>query len=98
MLTTPTLHEVVEGPRGMLRGIEAALDAQCMVSAVMLCYGMIDALAALSRREGSERLPAPSSWSGLIRTYCRRRVSPAMQLTSTAHDAGSFTPIGLSLP
>lgn len=51
MLTTPTLHEVAQGHRGMLRGIEAALDAQCMVSAVTLCYATIDALSALSRPE-----------------------------------------------
>lgn len=36
----------------MLRGIEAALDAQCMVSAVTLCYATIDAVSALSRPEG----------------------------------------------
>ena len=35
----------------MLRGIEAALDAQCMVSAVTLCYTTIDAVSALSRPE-----------------------------------------------
>lgn len=52
MLTTPTLHEVAQGHRGMLRGVEAALDAQCMVSAVTLCYATIDALSALSRPEG----------------------------------------------
>ena len=39
MLTTPTLHEVAQGHRGMLRGIEAALDAQCMVSAVDCRWG-----------------------------------------------------------
>lgn len=35
----------------MLRGIEAALGAQCMVSAVTLCYATIDAVSALSRPE-----------------------------------------------
>lgn len=35
----------------MLRGIEAALCAQCMVSAVTLCYAAIDAISALSRPE-----------------------------------------------
>lgn len=49
MLTTPSLEEIVEGPRGMLCGIDAALDAQCMVSAVTLCFSTIDAVAALSR-------------------------------------------------
>ena len=51
MLTKPTLHEVTHGARGMLRGIEAALSAECMMSVVTLCYATIDAVSALSRPE-----------------------------------------------
>ena len=51
MLTKQTLHEVTHGARGMLRGIEAALSAECMMSVVTLCYATIDAVSALSRPE-----------------------------------------------
>lgn len=49
MLTTPSLSEIVEGPRGMLRGIDISVSSQCLVSAVTLMFSTVDALAALSR-------------------------------------------------
>ena len=81
MLTTPTLHEVVQGPRGMLRGIEAALGTQCMVSAVTLCYATIDAVAALSRPEG-QRETSRSVFIEWVDTY----LLPADGLTCNAID------------
>lgn len=52
MLIEPQLDEVVNGARGMLAGIQACLDAQCLVSAVTLMFSSIDALAALTRPVG----------------------------------------------
>lgn len=49
MRTNPDLIEVVKGERGMLRGIEACISSQCLVSALTLVYSTIDALAALDR-------------------------------------------------
>lgn len=49
MRVGPTLEEVLNGDRGMLRGIEVAVEAQCLVSAVALMFSTIDALAALTR-------------------------------------------------
>jgi hypothetical protein len=49
MRVEPELDEIVNGDRGMLRGIEVALDAQCLVSAVALIFSTVDALSALTR-------------------------------------------------
>jgi hypothetical protein len=49
MLTDANLKQIVHGDRGMLRGIEACLHEQCLMSAVSLMFATIDALAALSR-------------------------------------------------
>lgn len=49
MLTEPTLSEIVNGPRGMIRGIEVSVSSKCLVSAVTLMFSTVDALAALSR-------------------------------------------------
>jgi hypothetical protein len=49
MLGDPDLIEIVHGERGILRGIEACIDQQCLVSALTLLYAGIDALAALTR-------------------------------------------------
>ena len=49
MRVEPELNEVVNGKRGMTRGIQVALDAQCLISAIALMFSTIDALAALSR-------------------------------------------------
>ncbi len=49
MKVDPTLGEIVYGERGMLKGIEVCLEAQCLVSAVSLILAAIDALSALKR-------------------------------------------------
>jgi hypothetical protein len=51
MLVDPQLDEIVNGERGMLRGIDACMSAQCLVSAVSLMYSAIDSVAALARDE-----------------------------------------------
>lgn len=48
MMGHPSVNEIVHGDRGMLRGIQACIDALCLVSAVTLIYSSIDALAALT--------------------------------------------------
>jgi hypothetical protein len=48
MLGNPTVNEIVHGQRGMLKGIQACVDAFCLVSAITLIYSSIDALAALT--------------------------------------------------
>lgn len=49
MLVDAKLEEVITGKRGMLVGIEACMQRQCLVSAVTLMFAAIDALAALTR-------------------------------------------------
>ena len=49
MFVEAELKEVVHGRRGMLEGIKACLDRQCLVSALVLMYSTIDALSALGR-------------------------------------------------
>ena len=49
MLVRAELHEILHGDRGMIQGIRACLDRECLVSSVTLIYAMIDALAALTR-------------------------------------------------
>ena len=48
MMGDPSVHEIVHGERGMLRGIDACIEALCLVSAVTLIYSAIDALAGLT--------------------------------------------------
>jgi hypothetical protein len=49
MRVDPRLDEVVNGERGMLKGIQVCLDRECLVSAVTLMFSAVDALAALTR-------------------------------------------------
>jgi hypothetical protein len=49
MRIEPKLDEIVNGERGMLRGINVELDAECLVSGVALIFAAIDSLAALTR-------------------------------------------------
>jgi hypothetical protein len=53
MRTNPDLQEIVFGDRGMVRGIEACVRQQCLVSAVALIYSSIDTIAALARNDPS---------------------------------------------
>ncbi len=55
MRIEPQLDEVVNGKRGILRGIEVALNAECLVSAVALMFAAIDSLSALARPENQQR-------------------------------------------
>jgi hypothetical protein len=52
MRIEPKLYEVVNGARGVLRGIDVALEAECLVSGVALMFAALDSLAALARPVG----------------------------------------------
>lgn len=55
MLTNPDLFEIINGPRGMLKGIESCVRSQCLVSAVSLMYSTMDAISALTRDRGKAK-------------------------------------------
>ena len=55
MLIKAELQEILHGQRGMIQGIRACLERECMVSSVTLIYAMIDALAALTRPVSDSR-------------------------------------------
>jgi len=82
MRIPPDLDEVVHGKRGMLRGIQVCVRAQCLVSAVSLVYSTIDALAALTRpacKKDTDR----QTFIGWIEKY----VLAKSELGFTAQDA-----------
>jgi len=81
MLVEPKLQEVVTGKRGMLTGIQACLDAQCLVSAVTLMFSTIDALAALTRPV--KQLDTNST---IFREWTIRFLQPDRRLGCTAQD------------
>jgi hypothetical protein len=56
MRVEPKIEEVVNGPRGMLQGINVALVAECLVSAVGLMFAALDSLAALVTSSGDSIL------------------------------------------
>jgi hypothetical protein len=81
MKVEPTLDEVVNGDRGMLRGIEACLEAECLVSAVALIFAAIDALAALTRPKDAENTTS-DVFKGWVESY----VLPDSDLSCSASD------------
>jgi hypothetical protein len=81
MLVDPELNEVVNGERGMLRGIEVVLSEQCLVSAVGLMFAAIDALSALTRPIDS----ADTSRSVFI-DWTTRYLEPEKRLACTAEE------------
>jgi len=70
MRIEPTLDEVINGKRGMLRGIEVTLKAQCLVSAVGLIFSTIDSLAALDRPLNKKRTDRHAFY-GWVEKYLR---------------------------
>ena len=81
MRIEPELDEVINGARGMLRGIDVALEAQCLVSGVGLIFATIDSLAALSRPENQE-----SSTRRDFLTWSDRYVRPDASLGCSSVD------------
>lgn len=81
MRIDPRIDEVVNGRRGMLTGIDVALDAQCLVSAVILMFGMIDALSALTRP-----MDAANTNRQVFVDWCNRYVRPTETLSCCSMD------------
>lgn len=81
MLVEPKLQEVIVGPRGMLPGIEACLERECLVSAVTLIFAAIDALAALTRPVGQLETDGDT-----FRAWADRFMPPEKHVGCTAQD------------
>ncbi|MDE2465345.1 MAG: hypothetical protein KGO02_16775 [Alphaproteobacteria bacterium] len=81
MLVDPLLEEVVKGPRGMILGIEACVECECLVSAVTLIFAAIDALAALTRPTTQ-----PETDGEIFRAWATRYINPAVRLHCSAQD------------
>jgi hypothetical protein len=81
MRVEPKLEEVVNGPRGMLQGINVALDAECLVSAVGLMFAALDSLAALARPIGQ-----PDTTRADFLNWSEKYVQPSKRLGCTSLD------------
>jgi len=82
MLVQPRqLSDVVDGPRGMLKGIEKCLEAECLVSAVTLIFSSVDALASLTRPRGQV-----STNGTVFRTWVDQFFQPQTSLGCSADD------------
>jgi len=81
MLVDPDLVEITNGARGILRGIDACIEAQCLVSAVTLIYSAVDALSALTRP-----LHSPDTTRSEFLNWVERYMNPAEKLGCSAHD------------
>jgi hypothetical protein len=81
MLVDPKLQEVALGDRGMLQGIQACLDQQCLVSSVTLIFSAIDALAALTRP-----VTQPETDGATFQAWVKRFFHPEKKLNCTSVD------------
>ena len=81
MRADPELIEIATGERGMIRGIEACIKSQCLVSAIALIYASIDSLSALTRPIDHEDTTA-KEFKDWVNTY----LLPQGTLACTAED------------
>jgi hypothetical protein len=81
MRIEPKLDEVVNGDRGMLRGIDVALQAECLVSAVGLMFAALDSLAALARP-----VEQPSTTRAAFLEWSEKYLRPSECLRCTSLD------------
>jgi hypothetical protein len=81
MLVDPELYEITNGQRGMLKGIDACIRAQCLVSAVALIYSAMDALAALTRPQD-----ANDTTRGEFLDWVKTYLCPIEKLGCSAED------------
>jgi len=81
MLVDPDLKEIVSGQRGMLRGVDACVQTQCLVSAVALIYSMIDALSALTRP-----IKQADTDNKVFTAWVKEYIDPENRLRCTAID------------
>lgn len=49
MMVHPSIERVLYGERGIIAGIASCVEAKCVMSALILLYSAIDAMAALTR-------------------------------------------------
>src|ERR1017187_2461079 len=81
MLVDPDLNEILNGPRGMLKGVDVCIQAQCLVSAVALIYSTIDALSALTRPSS-----AADTNRDIFINWVKKYVRPRKRLQCSAAD------------
>jgi hypothetical protein len=81
MLVDPELEEIVNGPRGMLTGVDVCIEAQCLVSAVALIYSTVDALSALTRPA-----TAGDTTRDVFMDWVRDYIHPEQTLSCSAED------------
>jgi hypothetical protein len=81
MRIEPTVDEVINGPRGMLRGIAATVKAQCLVSAISPMFSTLAALAALDRPSNEQ-----STNHRFFEDWARKYVRPNDSLGCCAKD------------
>src|ERR1700682_2492170 len=81
MRIEPELDEVVNGQRGILRGIEICLASECLVSGVALIFSGIDSLAALTRP-----VEAQNTSRSVFIKWVETHLLPGSGLTCTALD------------
>lgn len=81
MRTDPKLHEIIKGERGMICGIEACLQQECLVSSIALIYAAIDSISALTRPIGQA-----DTTSAQFRDWVNTYLLPQASLTCTAEE------------
>lgn len=81
MRIEPKLEEIIYGDRGILKGIDVCLKAQCLVSAVSLIFSGIDSLAALTRG-----LDEVSTSRQVFKAWVDRYLLPDPNLSCNATD------------
>jgi hypothetical protein len=79
--TDPELIEIATGERGMIRGIEACIKSECLVSAIALIYASIDSLSALTRPINQEDTTAKE-----FKDWVNKYLLPQGILTCTAEE------------
>jgi hypothetical protein len=77
----PTLDEVLNGERGIRKGIELCLQNECLVSGVALMFSAIDALAALTRPVNTK-----DTSQHVFKDWLDRYLLPSSNLGCTAND------------
>lgn len=81
MRVEPRLDEVLNGERGMLKGIELCLERECLVSAVTLLFSAVDALSALTRATTQGKTD-----SEVFKSWCDRYLQPSANIRCSATD------------
>jgi hypothetical protein len=81
MRIEPELDELVNGHRGILKGIDLCLSRECLVSGVALIFCGIDSLAALTRP-----MDAANTLRSVFIEWVERFLLPGSGLACTALD------------